>query len=277
VLNSAKRREPFSEGEILGIHVDLTAKTTQPTVAFREGLEQLVEQVLARPTRHEAQRLLGSTIWAAQADPAFLRYTHHLVHSIAAAPDTKYVPIHVTRALTSEAHKLSHNALTSSPYPFPLPPPPPQHLIYTDASSTTAAFSHVHARVVTVHLQRLGVIRERKPTVAEYCADVQVTQSFEPDAMLHINAKESLALDAGIDHAAANRLADTVFAVDSSVLRGAVLKGRSSNPHLHATATKFADLRAAGLRPRITWTSTMNNFADVPTRVPFGSLDSNVL
>jgi hypothetical protein len=55
-----------------------------------------------------------------------------------------------------------------------------------------------------------------------------------------------------------------------------VLKGRSSNPHLHATAAKFADLRAAGLRPRIAWTSTMNNFADVPTRVPLGSLDSNV-
>jgi hypothetical protein len=95
--------------------------------------------------------------------------------------------------------------------------------------------------------------------------------------MLHINAKESLALDAGLDHATANRLADTVFAVDSSVLRGAVLKGWSSNPHLHATATKFADLRAASLRPRITWTSTINNFADVPTRVSFGSLDSNVL
>jgi hypothetical protein len=66
--------------------------------------------------------------------------------------------------------------------------------------------------------------------------------------MLHINAKESLALDASLDHVAAHRLADIVFAVDSSVLRGAVLKCRSSNPHLqlHATATKFADLRAAG-------------------------------
>jgi hypothetical protein len=55
-----------------------------------------------------------------------------------------------------------------------------------------------------------------------------------------------------------------------------VLKGRSNNPHLHTTAAKFADMRAAGLRPRIAWTSTMNNFADVPTRVPLGSLDSNV-
>jgi hypothetical protein len=42
-----------------------------------------------------------------------------------------------------------------------------------------------------------------------------VTQSFEPDAMLHINAKESLARDAGLDNTAV-----TVFAV---------LKDRSSN------------------------------------------------
>jgi hypothetical protein len=70
-------------------------------------------------------------------------------------------------------------------------------------------------------------------------------------------------------------LADTVFAIDSQALYGAVRKGRSTNPFLHASASLFSSLRADGLRPRIAWTSTMNNFSDIPTRVPLGMLDTN--
>jgi hypothetical protein len=276
VLNRSKQREPFREGDILGIHVNFTTRTTQPTSSFRAGLQSLTTQLLARPDRLVAQRLLGSTIWAAQADPAFLRYTHHLVHSIVQAPLAKHAPIRITRALATEAQSLAQYAASSLPFPFPEPPPPPQHLIYTDASSTTAAFSHVHDHAAPAHLQRLDIIRDHKPTVAEYATEIHTTKSFEPDPTHHINVKEALALDSGMQHASSHQLADTVFAVDSQVLFGAVLKGRSNNPHLHDTATKFADLRAAGLRPRIAWTSTMNNFADVPTRVALGALDTNI-
>ena len=83
-----------------------------------------------------------------------------------------------------------------------------------------------------------------------------------------------MSLDESLAYADENVLPDTVFAVDSQALFGAVRKGRSNNPFLHSTASHFSSLRAKGLRPRLAWTSTKNNFADIPTRVPLGQLDT---
>jgi hypothetical protein len=275
VLNADKRRAPFTVGDLLGIHINLNNHTTQPTTAFRTSLQNSTASILAQPTRHSAQCLLGSTVWAAQADPSFLHHTHHLVNGISRAHDARHAPISLTPPLVDELHALTHHAATSLPYSIPTPLPDPHNLIYSDASTTTGAFSHVNHSATNAHLNVLDIARAHKPSLDEYNRDINHTHSFPTNPSLHINNKEALALDAGLHYAADNALADTVFAIDSQALFGAVRKGRSNNPYLHASASLFSSLRADGLRPRIAWTSTMNNFSDIPTRVPLGMLDTN--
>jgi hypothetical protein len=166
---------------------------------------------------------------------------------------------------------------TSQPTSIPPPLSAPQHLIYSDASSSTAAFSHVAPRALHNHLAQLPTIRTAPLTQAEYRNDIQHTSSFLPDPSLHINSKEALALSSALQYARQQRVPDALFAVDSEALFGAVRKGRSNNPENHSAAILFNSLRADGLRPRLQWTSTKNNFADVPTRVALGSLDSNII
>ena len=195
VLNHDKRREPFRAGDLLGIHVDLTHHTTQPTAVFRSSLNGSATHLLSHPTRHHVQKLLGSTIWAAQADPSYLYYTHHLVHSIKQTSSHKNAPVRLTPSLVNEVQALSHHALNSTPVPIPSTLPPPQHLVYTDASSSIGAMSHVARHAVGTHIHNLDKARTHKPSITNYTHDIQHTFSFAPDPSLHITDKEALSLD----------------------------------------------------------------------------------
>ena len=238
VFNTAKTRTPFTAGDVLGIHVDLTARTTQPTSSFRSTLRAAAARLLQHPTRGAAQRVLGSTIWAAQATPDFLRFTHHIVHAIRHADSPPSAPVPLSPALVHELRALSLHALTSPPTPIPEPLPPPQHVIYSDASSSTSAFSHVAPHALLSHVSHLSVPSLSPST--SYLQDIQHTVAFPADPALHITEQESVSLSAALSHADENKLPDTLFAVDSAALFFAVRKGRSNNPGLFSSACERA-------------------------------------
>jgi len=117
VLNHDKMRLPFSAGDVLGIFLDLKHRCTEPTADFRRTLGAAASAVLSKPTRHNAQRLLGCTVWAAQATPAFLQYTHHTVNALRTSPPQKNFRIRLSLPLRQEILSLSNFTLQSPPHP----------------------------------------------------------------------------------------------------------------------------------------------------------------
>ena len=272
-LNATKRREPFPAGDILGVHVDLLGRKTQPTAAHRTGLQRSAARMLRKPTRHHARQLLGDTIWAAQADPTYLQFTHHIVTHLRGVPEYKQAPVPTSPQLADELLSLAHHARTSPPAPMPnTAAPSPTHVIYTDASDALCAVTHVAEHAVADHVRRIRSYDPQKPSPEDYLRDVQNTIVFAAGESDHINESEAEALVAGLHYADENKLHDATFAVDSSALYYAVRKGRSNNPALHKAATYYNRLRVNGFRPNLSWTPSENNLADLPTRMPLGTL-----
>jgi hypothetical protein len=262
-LNDTKRREPFSEGDILGAHFNLTNKTTEPTEKFREKIIHQADATLNNSNRKKVEQLLGLTAWASQATPSYLYYTHHLVKTLSTNTDS------LTEQATEEINDLKEYAYTSPPTPITALQTP-AHIIYSDASDSHQAFSHIDAQYTPDHWDMIN--SNINPGAAEdtdiYNDEVQYTHistNFDFEAKI-IAEKEASALCSALTYSLNNELKDSAFAIDNQPLFYAVTKGRSNNHALHATADLFNDLRQANLNPTLRWIPSKANVADLPTR-----------
>lgn len=272
ITNDAKSKPAFEAGEMLGVWFDFTQHTTEPLSKTLHEIDADIEAFYLDPTLPRLRRIAGLDIWAAQATPFYLTFTHFMVLAITAALAGGYVTIPRDPDLYAELHRLQHYLRTARPTSMARGNNTAayQHVFYTDASDDYMAITQIRPEHTRYHASLIFGRPGARPkiTYQEYQNEVLhtlVTDDIPAEATIIVE-KEAHILTRGLDMADKENRADALFAVDNQPLFFAVIKGRSNNPKMHEAATVFARMRQRNLRPTVAWVPSDDNPADLPTR-----------